>query len=131
MNPNVDYKRVVDALADAVQELNRGSHAPHAPHAPHAAHAELSGADLADAIYEALLALERGGGSDGNDGSGIADAAAHAAAERGASSQEFAFLLPLLPWVPFAALGLTAVGTGMQVYDFLVPQKNKKIKSKR
>ena len=111
MNPNVNYGRVVDALADAIRELNR------APHAPHAPHAELSSDDVACAIYEILLALERG------DGSGIADAAADAAAEHGASSQEFAFLLPFLPFVPVGALGVGAISTALQAYAMFGPKR--------
>ena len=104
MNPNVDYKGVVDALADAVQELNRGSHAPHAPHA---AHAELLSTFDVEGLIDELLLMPERSGAYAHSGSSIADTAADAAAaEHSASAQEFIQLVPIF----------TALSTALAVY---------------
>ena len=103
MSPNVNYRRVVDALTDAIGELNR------APHAPHAPHAELSAADVEGLLYKLLL--------DGEGTHSIGDAAAYAAAEHRASSQEFAQLLPFVPLISTVIAGLGLGVSAWQAFE--------------
>ena len=93
MHTNVNYARVVDALAGSIGELNRANRvAPASPAEP--------SFDVEGLLDELLREL------DHNNGGSIADAAADAAAENSASSQEFFQLVPIF----------TALSTALAVY---------------
>jgi hypothetical protein len=95
---NVNYTRVVDALADSITELNRANTKCVAPALP-----TVPSFDVEGLIDDILSELDQRADSGAES---AADAAADAAAEHSASSQEF---------VAFATV-FTALSTALAVY---------------
>ncbi len=113
--PKVNYRRVIDALADSIAELNRTNRADCdikdsarvAPAAPSAI--SMPGDFDVDAFVDELLrTLDQRAASGTDSGTGgVGDAAADAAAEHSASSQEFPFLAALSAASTIAGFALT------------------------
>ncbi len=104
--PKVNYRRVIDALADSIAELNSVKAECVAP----AAH-EAPSFDV-DGLVELLRTLDQRAASGAESaGYSLGDAAADAAAEHSASSQEFLATL--------AAFGpaIAALGTLLGLYN--------------
>lgn len=130
--PNVNYRRVIDALADSIAELNRTNRAAHdiedsarfTPAAPSVI-AVPSDFDVDAFVDELLRTLDQRAASGADSGTGsLGDAAADAAAEHSASSQEF-FALPA--FLGFLSAATTIAGfalTTVELYN--VYQKSRR-----
>jgi hypothetical protein len=119
--PKVNYRRVIDALADSIRELNRTNRAAHdiedrarvAPAAPPVI-AVPSDFDV-DAFVEELLRTLDQRAAESGTGS-VGDEAAHAAAEHSASSQEFVALPAFLGFLSAAS---TIAGFALTTYELI------------
>ncbi len=127
--PKVNYRRVIDALADSVRELNRTNRADcdiegiarFTPAAPPVI--AVPGDFDVDAFVDELLRTldQRAASGTGS----VGDAAADAAAEHSASSQEFAFL-------GFLSAASTIAGFALTTYELIqIYQKSQRGRRRR
>jgi hypothetical protein len=123
--PKVNYRRVIDALADSIAELNSTNRAAHdikdsarvAPAAPSVI--SMPGDFDVDAFVDELLRTldQRAASGDYS----VGDAAADAAAEHSASSQEF------IPFLGFLSAASTIAGFALTTYELIqIYQKSRR-----
>jgi hypothetical protein len=132
--PKVNYRRVIDALADSIRELNRTNRAAHdiedsarfTPAAPSVI-AVPSDFDVDAFVEELLRTLDQRAASGTDSGTGsVGDAAADAAAEHSASSQE------LLPFLGFLSAASTIAGFALTTYELIqIYQKSQRGRRRR
>ena len=122
--PKVNYRRVIDALAVSIAELNRTNRADcdiediarFTPAAPSVI--SMPGDFDVDAFVDELLRTldqRAASGADGGTGS-VGDAAADAAAEHSASSQEFVAFPAFLGFLSAAS---TVAGFALTTYELI------------